>query len=190
MAKAAKKQDTPTAGHNSGDMSEKDRKVLFFINRNAWLEAVAAKKVADAKVKNVGKVIKADLGEYGLDQIKAYEKAQTAEGLAELKARRDADLQAMRFAGVPVNTQLDIFTDRAPLDERAYSDGEEAGLRGDTLANPFNEASHEGQEYARGWHDGQGALFAGIKKKEAEASTDELIQGHDSEDPFEDQEAA
>lgn len=166
------------------DLAEKDRKVLFFINRKDWLDAMAAKKEADAKFKNVCKGIKADLGKYGLDQIKDYEAAQTPEGLAELKAKRDASLQAMRFAGVPVNTQLDIFLDRAPLSERAYTEGEEAGLRGDTLANPYNEASTEGQEFARGWHDGQGALFAGIKQKQ---ETAELIKGADNgEDPFAD----
>ncbi|PRD42096.1 hypothetical protein C5748_18245 [Phyllobacterium phragmitis] len=180
MAKAAKKTDeTPGEGHNSGgsDMSEKDRKVLFFINRKDWLAAMEAKKAADAKVKQVGKAIKADLGKYGLDQIKAYEQAQTPEGLAELKARRDADLQAMRFAGVPVNTQLDIFLDRASAAERAFNDGEEAGLRGDTLANPYNEASPEGQAFAKGWNEGQGALFAGIKQKQEDAETKaELIK--------------
>lgn len=186
MAKAAAKKSAAPAGEGQSnvDLAEKDRKVLFFINRKDYLEALAAQKAATAKLKLVGKTIKADLGIYGLDQIKAYEKAQTPEGLAELKARRDADLQAMRFAGVPVNTQLDIFLDRAPLTERAYSEGEEAGLRGDTLANPYNEASTEGQEFARGWHDGQGALFAGIKQKQ---ETAELILGenHD-EDPFAD----
>ena len=54
----------------------------------------------------------------------------------------------MRFAGIAINTQLDIFEDRAPLDDRAFRDGEEAGLRGDSLANPYNEASAEGQAYA------------------------------------------
>ena len=131
--------------HPANEISENDRKVLFFINRKDYLEAQAAQKAANARMKQVGKVIKADLGEY----------------------------------------QLDIFTDRAPLDERAYRDGEEAGLRGDSLSNPYNEASAEGQEYARGWHDGQGALFAGIKKKEEAASGDELIQGDDEDgDPF------
>ena len=42
---------------------------------------------------------------------------------------------------------------------------------------------------ARGWHDGQGALFAGIRKKEEEAADaeNELIKGGDDsdEDPFE-----
>lgn len=182
MAKAQKSAAQPE--QSNVDLAEKDRKVLFFINRRDYLEALAVQKAATAKLKLVGKTIKADLGIYGLDQIKAYEKAQTPEGLAELKARRDADLQAMRFAGVPVNTQLDIFLDRAPLSERAYTEGEEAGLRGDTLSNPYNEASTEGQEFARGWHDGQGALFAGIKQKQ---ETAEIIKGADNgEDPFTD----
>lgn len=181
---------TKTSAGTNVDLAEKDRKVLFFINRRDYLDAQAAQKAANSKMKLVGKAIKADLGKYGLDQIKAYEQAQTAEGLAELKARRDADIQAMRFAGVPVNTQLDIFTDRVPLNERAYSDGEEAGLRGDTLSNPYNEASPEGQEYARGWHDGQGALFAGIKQKQETAAA-ELIKGADNgDDPFGDDEEA
>ncbi|MBA3576212.1 MAG: hypothetical protein H0W39_01150 [Sphingomonas sp.] len=189
MAKAAKQPDNDTIGHNSGDLAEKGRKVLFFINRRHYLDALAVKKAADAKLKLVGKAIKEDLGEFGLDQIKTYEQAQTPEGQATIKAQMEATSQAMRFAGMPVGTQLDLLADRAPLDERAYRDGEEAGLRGDTLANPYNEASHEGQEFARGWHDGQGALFAGIKKKAEEASVDELIKGSDEDegaDPFAD----
>lgn len=181
---------TAPAGHNSKP-TDQDHKVLFFINRLEYLKALAAQKAAAAEMKRVGKVIKADLGKYGLDQIKAYEKAQTPEGVAELKAAQAAERQAMAFAGVPVNTQLDIFLDRAPLDERAYHEGEEAGLRGDTLNNPYNEASTEGREYARGWHAGQGALFAGIKKKEEAASSDDLIEGDGHDDPdFPDEEAA
>lgn len=174
-------------GDNSGEMSEADREVLFHIGRRNYLAALEAKKTADAKLKLVAKGIKADLGPFGLDQIKAYEQARTAEGQQEIKDRRAAMDQALRFAGIPVGTQLDIFEDRTPLVERAYRDGREAGLRGDTLRNPYNEASEEGQSYAKGWHDGQGALFAGIRKKEEAAATDEVIKGaaEDESDPFE-----
>lgn len=188
MAKAAKAE----VGHNGGDMAEKDRKVLFFMNRNAYVKALEAKKAADAALKQVGKTIKADLGEYGMAQIKAYELLQTPEGQEKLKAEISAKEQAMRFAGMPVGTQLDLLDNRTPDRlAKAFHDGEEAGLRGDTLSNPFNEASEEGQEFARGWHEGQAALGAGIKKKEAEASTTERIQGSDvDDDPFEEREAA
>lgn len=194
MAKKARKIDeeqSPAPGHNSGDSADLDRKVLFHINRQNWLKALAAKKAADAALKNVGKVIKSDLGEYGLTQIKAYEKAQTPEGKAELQAKQAAERQAMAWAGIPVNTQLDLLTDLAPLEERAYQDGLDAGLRGDTFANPFNPHSAEGLAFEKGWRDGQSALFAGIRKKEEAAAQDELIKGSDAdEDPeFEDQAA-
>jgi hypothetical protein len=182
MSAAAKK--AAAAGHNSGDSEDLDRKVLFHINRQNWLKAMAAKKLAHAALKNVSKVIKSDLGEHGLLQIKAYEQAQTPEGKAELQAKQAAERQAMAWAGIPVNTQLDMLVDLAPLDERAYQDGLDAGLRGDTLSNPFNPLSGEGQAFEKGWHDGQGALFAGIKKKE-EAGADELIKGSDDEPGFE-----
>ncbi len=186
MAKQAVQaaNDAAPAGHNSGD---DEKRVVFFIDRNAYIRALATKKAADAALKNVCKTIKADLGEHGLDQIKAYEQAQTPEGKAKLQAEFEARRQAMAWAGIPVDTQLDMFA--APArDDRAYLMGEEAGLRGETLANPYNEASEDGKDYARGWHDGQGKLFAGIKKKETAASGDELITG--AEDPgFEDEAA-
>ncbi len=184
MAGKAAKQETPApAGHNSGGISDADRKVLFFINRNAWLEAMEAKKAADARVKNVGKQIKADLGEYGLDQIKTYEKARTPEGEAKLKAEMEAMRQSMRWAGVPINTQIDMFEDLAPLDERAFAEGEESGLRGDTFSNPYDANSAAGKQFDDGWRAGQSALGAGIKKKQDAANTDERIAGSDDGDP-------
>lgn len=174
--------DTPAAGHN--EPGEHERKVLFFMSRNAYVKALAAKKLADAAFKNACKTIKADLGENGVDQIKAYEQAQTPEGQEKLNAEIAAKAQALRFAGKPVNYQVDMFEDLAPLAEKAFGMGEEAGLRGDTLANPYNEGSDEGRNYAEGWHAGQAALAAGIKKLEPE-----IIKGSDSdEDPFEEDE--
>lgn len=165
---------------------ERERKAIFHINRRAYNEALAVKKAADAKLKNVAKTVKSDLGEHGLQQIKDYELAQTPEGQAALKAEIEARAQAMRFAGMPVNTQVDMFEDLAPLAERAFAAGEEAGMRGDTLANPYNEASAEGQEYARGWHAGQESIFAITKLRDEQAGGDTLIEGeaHSGDDPF------
>jgi hypothetical protein len=87
-----------------------------------------------------------------------------------------------------VNAQVDMFEDLAPLAEKAFAMGEEAGMRGDTLANPFNESSTEGQEFAKGWHAGQHAIFAITKKREEAAASDQLIkgEGHSDEEPFAD----
>jgi hypothetical protein len=191
MAKKASQTENsgPTAGHNSGTEDD-NRKVLFFMNRNAYVKALEAKKAADAALKNVGKTIKADLGEHGLRQIKLYEQMRTPEGEAKAKAAMEADRQAARWAGLPVDTQADMFADLAPLDERAFEEGEEAGLRGDTYDNPYDVNSVAGRQFKTGWESGQAKLFAGIKQKEAEASTDEHISGADVDDPFGEAEAA
>lgn len=176
-------------GHNS--ISDQDRRNLFFVQRHRYLKALAAKKAADADLKNVGKSIKADLGPNGLDQIKLYEKAKTDEGLQAIKDKIEADRQALAYADIPINTQIDLFDNAAANEEKAYNLGLTAGLEGETLINPYNEATQDGQDYARGWHEGQGILFAGIKQKEQPAPESELIKAEGHTDPdFPDVEAA
>ncbi|MBA8822295.1 hypothetical protein BRY73_02940 [Ochrobactrum sp. P6BS-III] len=175
-------------GHNS--ISEQDRRNLFFVQRHRYLKALAAKKAADAELKNVGKSVKADLGPNGLDQIKLYEKAKTDEGLQAIKEKLEADRQALAYADIPINTQIDLFDNAGANDEKAYKLGLTAGLEGETLLNPYNEATQDGQDYARGWHEGQGILFAGIKQKEQPEPESELIKGEHSDPEFPDEEAA
>lgn len=163
-----------------GDNSDKQHEGLLFFHLRKYNAALAAKKAADAAMKNCGKAIKSDLGEFGLDEIKDYLTAQTEEGQQRLKAKSEATLRALRLAGMPVGTQLDLLDSPAPLDERAYRDGREAGMRGDSLRNPYNEASEAGQAYGNGWTDGQQAIFAIEKIKEAEASGTVLIKADEA----------
>lgn len=192
MARAARKptpaNDTPPPAPGHNGLTDDQHEVLFFINRRDWFEAMAAKKAADAKVKLVGKTIKADLGPNGLDEIKTYEKAQTEEGAAEIKAKMESTRRAMNLAGIPIGTQLDLLVDRAPLDERAYKQGREAGLKGDSLSNPYNESTAEGDAYARGWREGQDAILAATKARMEAANAAanppaELVEGagHDGD---------
>lgn len=177
--------DAPAAGHNS--ISDDDKRVLFFMRRNDYVAALAKKKEADALLKNVGKKVKADLGDNGLRQIKLYEELRTPEGEAKFKAQRAADAQAAAWAGLPVNTQVDMFADLAPLDERAFSDGEEAGLRGDTLDNPYEVNSLHGRQFEAGWQSGQAKLFEGIKKQDAATAPEHILGSTDPEFPDEDE---
>lgn len=165
----------PAAGHNS--QAEKNREVLFFMDLGAYNKALASKKAADAEMKRVGKVIKADLGDHGLKSIKTFIKAQSEEGSAELRAEAEAIAQAMRYAGTPSGYQFDLLEDRTPLVERAALDGRRSGLLGETLNNPYNEGSAEGQAYATGWHEGQADLFAGITARKEQEAEAELIEG-------------
>lgn len=127
-------------------------------------------------------------GEALLKLMLAYED-RTPEGEAKIKAEQQAMREAWAWAGMPINTQADMFADLAPIDERAFGEGEEAGLRGDTLANPYDLNSQPGRLYEAGWKSGQAKLAEGFKQKLEAASTDELVKGSepgaDNDDPFE-----
>lgn len=166
-------------GHNSGIDPEREK--LFYLHLRRYRKTLAAKKEADAAMRNCGKAVRADLGEFGLDELKDYETAQTPEGQEKLKLKSEGILRALHLAGMPIGTQIDLFSDLAPLDERAARAGREAGMRGDTLSNPYNEGSAEGRAFAEAWHAGQQAIFAIEKLKEAEAGGDELIKGEEEE---------
>lgn len=184
MAKAQAKKDDNVVelrGHNS-TQDEENRKVLFFMHRNDYVALLAAKKAADAALKNHAKLVKAELGEHGLAQIKLYEKSRTPEGEAKIKAEMEAMRQAARWAGIPVNTQFDMFEDLAPLDERAFEEGEESGLRGESLRNPYGQGSTAYEQFEEGWKKGQAKLGEGIKKKQVEGSGVELIVGDADDD--------
>ena len=176
-------------GHNS--ISDEDRRNLFFVHRHHYLKALAVKKAADSALKNVGKSVKADLGPNGLDQIKLYEKAKTDEGLQSIKDEIESQRQALAYADIPVNTQIDLFDMTASYEEKAYKAGLTAGLEGETMINPYNETTQDGQDWGRGWHEGQSILFEGIKKKEQPETEGGLIKQPDHEEPdFPDEEAA
>lgn len=177
MAKAAKAD----VGHNSNEIGDDDKRVLFFIHRNEYVRLLAAKKAADAAIKNHGKKVKADLGDNGMSQIKLYEELLTPEGEAKFKARMEAERQAAAWAGLPIDTQIDMFENLAPLDERAFGEGEEAGLRGDSQgANPYDLNSEPGRKWAKGWEAGQAKLAEGFKKLVQPA--DEVIKGENVDD--------
>lgn len=175
MAKAKAVQadnDAPAAGHNS-----EQEETLFFISRNAYVKALDAKKAADAAFKNVCKTVKADLGEHGVDQIKLYEQSRTPEGEAKAKAKLEADMKVFRWAKIPIGTQFDLLENDTDLEDRAYHDGLESGLRGETLDNPFGKGTESHDRFETGWRAGQKRLAAGITKTE-------LIKGGGSDPDF------
>jgi ribosome modulation factor len=93
---------------------------------------------------------------------------------------------------LPVNFQPDMFTDRMPLDERAYEEGVAAGLQGKDPVAPYDATSSPGQRFLAGWHEGQRQmreeLVSAMTKRNAAKASDEIIKGADNgEDPFADE---
>jgi ribosome modulation factor len=176
------------AGHNSGELTPSESRALMFHHFNL-IEAQKLKvKAEQDALKKLRKTAKAD----GLVMADLDYMARCADledpTIAPDELRRRAEI-ASWFA-LPVNFQPDMFTDRMPLEDRAYEEGIAAGLQGRDPAAPYDATSEAGQRWLQGWHEGQRQmrddLEAAMSKRNAEKreEADELISGRDADDPF------
>ncbi len=168
-------------GHNvNGGMTEDQLQALGYHHKSKYEQALAAKKETDAKFKHVCKVAKAD--GVSVDDIKLLIKLDTPEGEASLRAELQRQLQVAGWAGSEIGTQFSFadIPDRSPLVERAAAEGKRAGMKGESLNNPYTGDAAEA--YAQGWHDGQAALFSVRELSEARAAAETLSEEGEGEE--------
>lgn len=79
--------------------------------------------------------------------------------------------------GILPKDQADLFQDRRPIEERAYDEGLAAALAGRDRNAPYGVDSGAGQEWLRGWDDGQAEmrdqLQSAMEKKNAALEAEE-----------------
>lgn len=191
--KSAAQEDRPEqsadVGHNSGELTPAEGRALMFHHFRLIEAQKVVVKAAQDDLKKLRKTAKAD----GLVMADLDFMARCADledpTIAPAELKRRAEI-ASWFA-LPVNFQPDMFTDRMPLDDRAYEEGIAAGLQGKDPVAPYDQASGTGQRWLQGWHEGQRQMrdelvTAMTKKNSANAAKDELIHGADHDgDPFE-----
>ncbi|PSJ60775.1 hypothetical protein [Pseudaminobacter soli (ex Li et al. 2025)] len=184
---------TATAGHNSNELTENERKALFFhhlrkrMEHNANLAEINAEKKADAKIAQADGQVIGDI-DYAIKALNADDKATVTD-------RFIAAGEILSWLGLTPGFQSDMFRDRAPAVDRIEKDGELAGLAGRDPKSPYDTGSNEDLAWMRGWDNGQQImrdnLEAAMTKRNAAKSGDELIQGGaDDGDPFEMEDAA
>jgi hypothetical protein len=187
-ASTARKQtpanDTPPAGHNS--ITSDQRQALALMHRRIYRADLAAKKTADAKFKNSCKVIRSDLGENGVLQIKDMIARETPEGAA----KADAEIKARAEVRVWVSDdrQLDMFpTASKPVDSEAFQQGKIAGMDDLPCSSPYSESTADGEDWIRGWGVGKAIMDELLAERAAPVA--ELIEGagHDGDLDDEDQ---
>lgn len=155
------------APRTNSDLTEDERHALHLRHCCEYEIALAAKKKADAEIKNVGKRIKAE--DDSVAKVKKTLRARTPEGEAELRAEMEQTLEVLRWAGVDVGETADMFpTDRTPAVDRAVGEGKRAGLRGEPFAPPYDHSVPQHEAWANGWRQGQDALASAFQKKAAE----------------------
>lgn len=177
----------PETGHNSGELTPSEARALHMHHFRLIDAQKTIVKAAQDDLKKLRKTAKADgLVMADLDFM-ARCAALEDPTIAPAEILRRAEI-ASWFA-LPVNFQPDMFTDRMPIDERAYEEGIAAGLQGKDPVAPYDATSNPGQRFLAGWHEGQrqmrDELEAAMTKRNSAKASAELIQGSErGEDPF------
>lgn len=170
-------------GHNSGELTPAESRALHMHHFNVIEAQKAIVKAAQDDLKKLRKTAKVDgLVMADLDYMARCANLEDP-SIAPAEILRRAEI-ASWFA-LPVNFQPDMFTDRMPIDERAYEEGIAAGLQGKDPTPPYDETSGPGQRWLAGWHEGQRQmreeLQTAMTKRNSANSAAELIKA--SEDP-------
>lgn len=133
-------------------------------HRKRYETLLAGKKTADTALRNFCKIIKADLGSEGLQDIKDLIVMSTPEGEASVKAKMERQARIMRWMNIPIGTQGALFgePDRTPLKERAFNDGKRQGLAGETQSNPHHQSTEAYHAHNEGYEAGQDQLRKGF----------------------------
>jgi ribosome modulation factor len=160
-------------GHNSEALTDDQNQALFFSHKRAYEAALAKKKEAAAAFLKVCKLAKSELGDDAVLSIKDAILLDTDEGEAKLRADLERQLRIARWMNVPFGQQAELFSDandRRPATERARAEGKKAGMEGLAMKPPYHTALPQFDQWVEGWHEGQAAIFAITKPKDAEAS--------------------
>ena len=178
-------------GHNQphvakNPLTDEQELALTVNHTKAYEKALAAKKDADAKFKNVCKIAKAE--GISVKQIKEFIDYQTEEGQQRLREDLARKQKVARWAGLPIGSQINFLEeiDRTPIDERTFHDGKNAGLKGEKADVPRHVPANLSSKWIEGWHEGQRILLGRIKEKNQE-QRDEDVAAFDDELPGNDE---
>lgn len=145
-----------THDNTKNTLSDDELHALTLQHKRKYEAALAAKKKAAAEFLNCTKLIKAELGDTGLADIKDMIAAD-GEGFEEkLQAELERKARLARWLGLELGVQADLFQESAPTSqhERGYADGKRAGLAGEVCKPPYGAGTDGYDGYMKGWHEG------------------------------------
>jgi len=180
------------AGHNS-ELTPAEWKALKFDHFHKISAQKAKVEAEQTEYKRLRKLAKAD--QIILSDIDFMLKCAEIEDETILTDRIKREAEIAAWFALPIQFQSDMFdVGLEPLEDRAAREGEAAGYRGKEPTPPYDVSSTAGQAWLKRWHVGNehrmADLATALEKKAVRSDEDELIAGHDSDDPFEDQREA
>lgn len=175
------------AGHNS-ELTPAEWKALKF-HHYAAISAQQA-KVAEqqAEYKRLRKLAKVD--GIILSDIDFMMKCAEIDDPEILTDRIKREAEIAQWFALPIGAQPELFgaVDREPGEDRAAREGEAAGFAGKDCEPPYDANSPMGRAWTASWKKAQeqmlSDLASAMEKRNSEKDGDELISGHDADDPF------
>lgn len=142
---------------NHNEMTDEQKQALFFQHKRKYEQFLAAKKKADADLKNTCKLAKSEVGDDAVERIKYAIELESEEGEARLKERIARQMEVARWMGLPVGAQAELFgDDRTPGEDKAHAEGKRAGMAGNERRPPnYDASSPQAQAWLRGYDAGQ-----------------------------------
>jgi hypothetical protein len=180
------------AGHNT-ELTPAEWKALKFDHFHKIAAQKAKVEAEQTEYKRLRKLAKAD--QIILSDIDFMLKCAEIEDEMILTDRIKREAEIAAWFALPIQFQSDMFdVGLEPIEDRAAREGEAAGYRGKEPTPPYDVSSTAGQAWLKRWHVGNeyrmADLATALEKKAVRSDGDELIAGHDSDDPFEDQREA
>jgi hypothetical protein len=154
---------TPAIGDNK--LTDDELRTLAFQHRDAYARALELKKAADARFKDVCKHAKAEMGDGAVDVIKDLIALQDSEGEAEIRANLKRRADAMRWAGLPLGTQIELAlgeSDRQPAVDRAFDEGKMQSAQGKPAKPPYDPSTPQYRAFLDGYSEHQAVLASTI----------------------------
>lgn len=163
MAKKKDKAASAAPAQTTENISDDQLQALFFQSKRDYERMLGLKKKADADFRNCCKRIKAELGKRGVDEIKLAVLLGDENGEADAKADIESTIRIMRWMGIPVGTQGDLFpaNDPTPITDRAFAEGRRHALAGDRRSNPHHHTTEAARHYEMGYDKGQEEQITG-----------------------------
>jgi hypothetical protein len=157
MAKQKKDKASSAPKQTAENISDDQLQALFFQSKRDFEKSLGVKKKADADFRNCCKRIKAELGKRGVDEIKLAVLLGDETGEADAKADIESTLRVMRWMGVAMGTQADLFPDNdpTPITDRAFAEGRRHALAGEGRNNPHHHTTEAARSYEAGYDKGQ-----------------------------------
>lgn len=155
-------QITAGIGHNSGALTDKEEKALHLNQVREYKILLKSLSDVQAAIRNFGKRVKSEGG--SVADLKRTIKLETPGGEAEIKASIEKDMKLLRWAGVAVGTQTDMFVDIRSQFEKGHEEGERDGMNGYPARTIFSPGTEGYKGYMEGYHAGQMVNVSAIKK--------------------------